>query len=172
MLKDSSFLEMLLWNFVIIGIWHLLCYIACIRLPESTFDASKNCYTAKPWEHGGQWYRDNLKINLWKDKLPQHIGKNDFSKRHLTSDSIDYLDHFIMETCRGEWVHMRNALCAIITLLVNPFLVGIITALFITIANIPFAVVQRYNRFRLQALRRRRQRSIRSHGMERKAVTA
>ncbi len=163
---------MLLWNLVVVGLWHLACYIACQKLPDSTFDASKSRYAAKGWERDGRWYRDALKINLWKDKLPQHIGRGDFSKRHLTDDSVDYLDRFILETCRGEWVHLKNVACAIIALIINPLLVGMVMTLFVAAANLPFAAVQRYNRFRLLALRRRRQREVRARGLERDTVTA
>ncbi len=172
MLKNSSFLDMLLWNFIIIGLWHLLTLFSCKKLPDSKFDASKERYAARTWEHGGRWYRDNLKIQLWKDRLPQYIGKDGFSKRHLTDVSVDYLDEFIMETCRGEWMHLKNCLCAVITLLINPLLVGVLVSFMIMLGNLPFALVQRYNRFRLQVLRKKRLRDLRAAGMEQNTVTA
>lgn len=172
MLKNSSFLDMLVWNLVVIGLWHITSFFACQKFPDSKFDAAKERYAAKPWEHGGRWYRDTLKIQDWKDKLPQHIGRDGFSKRHLTDDSVDYLDQFILETCRGEWMHMKNCICAVITLLINPLLVGILASFLIMLANLPFAMVQRYNRFRLQVLRKKRLRDSREVAMEQNAVTA
>ncbi len=171
MLKNLSFLNMLVWNLVLIGLWHLVVFLACTKLSSSRFDPGKGRYAAKPWEHGGRWYRDNLKIQLWKDRLPQHIGKDGFSKQHLTDLSVDYLDQFILETCRGEWMHMKNCVCAILVLLINPLLVGVIASFFILLGNLPFAVVQRYNRFRLQVLRKRRLREMRPAGVE-QTVTA
>lgn len=171
MLKNSSFLDMLIWNIVIVLIWHVVFFIACQKLPESTFSPQKERYAEKPWEHGGRWYREYLKIQLWKDKVPQHIGKEGFSKRHLTDVSIDYLDQFILETCRGEWLHCKNCICTVVVLLVNPFLVGAVISFLILLGNLPFAIIQRYNRFRLQILRKKRLRDLRD-GMERDAVTA
>lgn len=171
MLKNLSFLNMLVWNLVLIGLWHLVVFLACTKLSKSRFDPEKGRYAAKPWEHGGRWYRDNLKIQLWKDRLPQHIGKDGFSKQHLTDLSVDYLDQFILETCRGEWMHMKNCVCAIVVLLINPLLVGLIASSFVLLGNLPFAVVQRYNRFRLQVLRKRRLREMRPAGVE-QTVTA
>jgi glycosyl-4,4'-diaponeurosporenoate acyltransferase len=171
MLKNLSFLNMLVWNLVLIGLWHLVVFLACTKSPNSRFDPEKGRYAAKPWEHGGRWYRDNLKIQLWKDRLPQHIGKDGFSKQHLTDLSVDYLDEFILETCRGEWMHLKNCICAILVLLINPLLVGVIASFFILLGNLPFAVVQRYNRFRLQVLRKRRLREMRPAGVE-QTVTA
>lgn len=156
MLKNSSFLDMLMWNIILAGVWHVVTFLSCQKLPDSIFDASKNRYTAKQWERGGRWYRDNLKIQCWKDRVPQYIGKGGFSKRHFTDDSIEYLDQFIMETCRGEWMHFKNCLCVIVTIIIDPLLVGMLFSLLILIGNLPFAIIQRYNRFRLQTLRKRR----------------
>lgn len=171
MLKNSSFLDMLLWNLVIVGLWHAVFLIACQKLPDSKFSPDRERYAERPWEHGGRWYRENLKIQQWKDKVPQHVGKEGFSKRHLTDVSIDYLDEFILETCRGEWLHRKDCICALITLLINPFLVGVVMSFLILLGNLPFAMIQRYNRFRLQVLRKKRIRSLKN-GMERDAVTA
>ena len=171
MLKNSSFLDMLIWNIIIVGLWHVGFFIACQKLPDSKFSPDKERYAEKSWEHGGRWYREYLKIQLWKDRVPQHIGKEGFSKQHLTDVSIDYLDEFILETCRGEWLHWKDCICAIIALLINPLLVGIVASFLILLANLPFAMIQRYNRFRLQVLRKKRIRDLRN-GMERGTVTA
>ncbi len=144
----------------------------CVRMPKTAFDPAKGPYAPKEWERGGRWYRETLKIQAWKDRLPQHNGKNGFSKKHLNNISIEYLDEFIAETCRGEWMHMKGCLCAIITLIINPLLVGIVMSFLVMMANVPFAVVQRYNRFRLLVLRKRRLREIRSAQLEQNAVTA
>ena len=171
MLRNLSFLHMMIWNLVIVGLWHIAAFLICIKLPDSAFNPAKERYAPKEWEHGGRWYRDAVKIQEWKDRLPQHIGKKGFSKQHLTEVSVDYLDRFIVETCRGEWMHRKACACAIITLIINPLLVGLMVSFFIMIANVPFAAVQRYNRFRLQILRKRRLRTVHS-GLERNAVTA
>lgn len=172
MLKNLSFINMLFWNIALIGLWHLVVFLVCIKFPDSFFDPGKGRFAAKPWEHGGRWYRDNLKIQEWKDRLPQYIGHDGFSKAHLTDVSLDYLDRFIRETCRGEWMHFKNCICCVIVLLVNPLLVGIVASCFIVMGNLPFAIVQRYNRFRLQTLRKRRLRELRPAGVKQNTVTA
>jgi len=58
-------------------------------------------------------------------------------------------------------MHMNNCLCAVVVLIINPLLVGVIFSLFILLGNMPFAVIQRYNRFRLQVLRKKRLRDLR-----------
>lgn len=173
MLRDLSGLHMFLWNALIIAMWHVAVFLLCVKIHTSFFDATKHRYLPRQWEKGGRWYRDKLKIHLWKDKVPQHIGKDGFSKAHLTDVSIEYLDEFIMETCRGEWMHFTNCLCVVVMFLINSLWVGLLFTLLILLGNLPFAVIQRYNRFRLQILKKRRLRELRMAGvMATEAVTA
>ena len=172
MLRHASFFGLFFWNSFIIGIWTWVTFLLCERMPEAMLDPQRPIFVAHPWEHGGRWYRDSLKIQLWKDRLPQHIGKGGFSKKHMTSDSISYLDAFIRETCRGEWMHRKNLFSAVIMLIVDPPLVGLLGSLFVVLANLPFAIVQRYNRFRLQTLRKRRLRTAGAAALEQSTVTA
>lgn len=160
MIKFSSGLDMFLWNLFLVGLWHAIIFVATIKFPTSTFDVSKEMYSPKSWEHSGRFYKDKLKINIWKDRIPQFVGKDGFSKRHLTDVSIEYLDEFIMETCRGEWSHRKSCLSIIITMLINPLLIGLFFSFLIILANVPCLMIQRYNRFRLQTLRKRRLREI------------
>ncbi len=163
MLKGLSFLNMFVWNLIIIGLWHVVVFLACVKLPNSKFDPSKERFSPRTWEHGGRWYREKMKIQLWKDRVPQFIGKEGFSKEHLTDVSIEYIDEFILETCRGEWMHMKSCICVVITLLINPLLVGLVFSFLILLGNVPFAIIQRYNRFRLQVLRKKRLRDLRGN---------
>jgi glycosyl-4,4'-diaponeurosporenoate acyltransferase len=159
-------------NVLLFSLWSYLMFLACITVKKSTFNPERAMYLPKTWEQNGKWYSKNLKINEWKDRLPQHIGKDGFSKAHLTDLSLEYLDEFIMETCRGEWDHRMCCLYAVISLLINPFLFGLLFALIPLLINLPFIAIQRYNRFRLQTLRKRllreKARALRAHD----AVTA
>ena len=155
MLKGFSALQILLWNILLVLIWHTAMFIACVRLPSSFFDCKKSRFKAKEWERGGRWYRDNLKINVWKDRLPQHIKKDGFSKAHITNMSVEYLDEFIMETCRGEWFHLNNCLCGIFTMVLNPFGWNFGITFLVLLGNVPFGIIQRYNRFRLLVVRKK-----------------
>ena len=161
MLRGMSGLSIFLCNVMIVGAWHIVVFIACIKLPESTFDASKKRYLPKKWEHNGRWYKEKLKIQLWKDKVPQHIGKDGFSKAHITEVSLEYLDEFILETCRGEWMHFTDCICALVVFLINPLFPGVLFSFLILLGNVPFALIQRYNRFRLQTLKKKLLREMR-----------
>ncbi len=155
MFRDLEYERLIIINIILLALWTLVCFLACIIIKESYFNPDKPMYKMKKWEKSGKWYVKNLKIKAWKDILPQHIGRNGFSKEHFTDSSIDYIDKFIMETCRGEWDHSMNCLYAIIAILINPFWIGILFAFITLLINLPFIAIQRYNRFRLLTVRKR-----------------
>ncbi len=161
MLKNQPLLHVISWNVMIITLWHCVVFIICTRLPNSVLDASKPRYLAFRWERNGNWYRDKLHIQNWKDNVPQHIKKGGFSKKHLTQRSLDYLDQFILETCRGEWMHLSNCGCVVVVMFANPLTPGLIFSFLVLLGNLPFVCIQRYNRFRLQVLRKAVARELR-----------
>lgn len=155
-MREASIWELLIVNLILAVIWHLSMFVACISVKTTLFDPERKWYQAKPWEKNGRWYSKNLKINSWKDRLPQHTGKDGFTKKHMESDiTIEYLDRFIMETCRGEWDHCMCTLYLLVSLIINPFVFGLLFGLLVVLVNLPFIAIQRYNRFRLQTLRKR-----------------
>ncbi len=154
MLRNLSFDDTILINIILAAIWHFVTYVLCIYIDTGFFDASKKYYRSRKWENDGKIYNDVLKINRWKDLLPQYVGKDGFSKSHLTDVSVEYLDEFIMETCRGEWNHAMNCLFAVVLFAINSFPTAVILTLLLLVGNAPFVIIQRYNRFRLQKLRR------------------
>lgn len=153
MLRDSGFMYVFFINLLYILLWHLICFILCISIKTSFFDENKRFYKIFDFEKDGRIYTDKLKIKKWKDLLPQYIGKKGFSKRHITSVSEEYIDYFIMETCRGEWDHRMNCLYFIISFIINPFFVGLFFSFSVILINLPFIIIQRYNRCRLQKVR-------------------
>ena len=107
------------------------------------------------------FYRRIL-LPRWKDRLPQF--NSEFDKRHLAvSPTPAYLRKFLEVTCHAEMIHELIALLGFLSLFfcllceqpLNwlPLFWGI--ALFIGLCNLPFAAIQRYNRFRLVRLLRR-----------------
>lgn len=153
MLRNEPLLNALLINLLLGTIWHYATFFLCISIKIEHFDSKRARYQPRKWEKNGKWYADHLKINKWKDFLPQHIGKDGFSKDHLDDVSIEYLDEFILETCRGEWNHIANCYFAVVLFIINPFWTAFILTILLFLGNLPFAIIQRYNRFRLVKLK-------------------
>ena len=165
-MREASIWTILFVNVILAAVWHFMMFIACLKVKLSRFDPKLRFYQAKAWEKNGRWYSKYLKINAWKDHLPQHTGKDGFTKEHIT---LSYLDRFIMETCRGEWDHWMCSLYMIVSLIINPFWIGLLLGILVLVGNLPFIAIQRYNRFRLQTLRKRmlrEQERIASHSGE------
>lgn len=153
-------LDMFFWNIVIVSIYHFIIFLVCLRIPQSSFDENKSRYQMKKFEHNGKFYKQTLKINSWKEHVPQFTGKDGFSKEHMADNiSVEYLNAFIAETCRAEWIHEAQSLAVIFTIIANPPAFSWFFTLFVLFINIPCTAIQRYNRFRLQALRKRLMRS-------------
>lgn len=153
MLRNMPIMEVLLINLLLGTVWHFATFFICISVTPKMFDANKKMYHPCKWEKNGKFYSDHLKINKWKDFLPQHVGKDGFSKDHIDDLSIEYLDEFIMETCRGEWNHTMNCAFAVVLFVIDDFWIALLLCVCLWAGNMPFAVIQRYNRFRLQKVK-------------------
>lgn len=158
LLRDANGFVIFAVNFVLCVIWHFIVLFACIHINAKAFDSNRLLYREHKWERNGKWYVKYLKINEWKDILPQRIGSDGFSKAHFTGKSKEYMDRFILETCRGEWNHTFNCAYALIAVAISPPLYGIIFGFLTVLVNLPFIAIQRYNRIRLLKIRTKLQR--------------
>jgi len=155
LLKNLSPISILLINILICAIWHLIIFILCITINKSVFNYKKTSYKIRSWEKNGKIYEKTFKIKKWKDLIPQHIGKNGFSKRHFESLSPDYINKFIFETCRAEWNHKYNCIYSLIAIIINPLLYGLFFSILTFIFNLACVLIQRYNRIRLLKIKAR-----------------
>ncbi len=162
MLKTLTFKQLIIINFMLCSLWHVLCFLACIFIKESRFSPDRLRYKIQKWEKGGKWYVKYLRIKDWKDLLPQYIMQKGFSKQHFTNLKIEYIDRFLMETCRAEWDHSMNCMYAVISIIINPLGIGLLFAFLSIFVNLPFIAIQRYNRTRLLTVKKKVQRSRRN----------
>ncbi len=153
MLREQHILCILSVNLLLCAVWHIIVFFLCIKLSTGFFSPERRLYKPHKWERNGRFYSAFLKINRWKDRLPQHTGKNGFSKEHLDSVSLEYIDRFIIETCRGEWNHTMNCMLIIFLFALNDIPVAAVLSLLVAAVNLPFIFIQRYNRLRLQRVR-------------------
>ncbi|MDD5952409.1 MAG: hypothetical protein PUC32_01960 [Oscillospiraceae bacterium] len=152
----SDFLWMMLWNVLVIALLHAILLYCCVKLSPEAMNYERPRFAPKKWENNGKFYRDKLKINAWKDYMPQYVGKDGFSKESLEKDvTLPYLEEFLTETCRGEWYHATCLWGLPFLLFANPPLYGISFSLILTVIHGACVVIQRYNRFRLLILRKK-----------------
>ncbi len=123
--------------------------------PEKLYRSDSILFTLHRWESKGTVYRRYLKIHRWKDRLPEageFFSLHPFNKAHLVRFDKEYLSRFILETCRAELAHLLPFLFYPLCLPWNPWPANLIMFIYAILANVPFIIIQRYNRARLLSL--------------------
>jgi glycosyl-4,4'-diaponeurosporenoate acyltransferase len=107
-------------------------------------------FRERSFERGGCVYRDTLRINRWKDRVPEAGGlfPGGLSKRTLPSAADGGLPRFAAETRRAELGHWLAAAGGPFFALWNPLPIAAVMALYGLTVNLPFIAIQRYNRIR------------------------
>ena len=128
-------------------------------LPRRWFSPHRFPFASWRWERGGRIY-DCLHIRQWKDRVPDmsRICKRMVPKRFADFPTAEAVDRLILETCVAEAVHGALCLLAPVILLFWKNGVGVALTLLVVLCNLPFIMIQRYNRPSLLALRRRLER--------------
>ncbi len=150
------------------GFLYAVLYIAALgilshflgqALPRARFDAERFPYRAAQWEKGGRLY-EKLGIKRWKDRLPDMSRiMPDMVKKKMSAAREQGMDMLIKETCVAECVHW-----ALIVLSLGIFLLWrspwaiVFWLVYNIFGNLPFIIIQRYNRPRLVMLEQRRKR--------------
>ncbi|WP_225228784.1 hypothetical protein [Bacillus sp. PS06] len=100
-----------------------------------------------------------ISLNKWKDKLPEWGKVWNFEKKHLKQEhSLEYVNRFILETYRAEIGHIGMGVFGFACILVNPrdyAQMALICSLVNVVVQIPFCLIQRFNRPRLIRLKER-----------------
>ena len=115
-------------------------------------------YRERAWEKGGSFYQKKFRIKKWKDRLPELADfiKTIFPKRHIRDYGEATLDTYMVECCRAELTHWLIILSTLFFPIFTPPLIALFIFLLSCILNLPFIMIQRYNRPRLRMLMKRK----------------
>lgn len=121
------------------------------KLPEHFYSYKKKIYQVRKWENNGKFYERVFLVKKWKDKLPEFSDfiRTLFSKRHIQSTNNNYLKMFLAESCKAEFTHWA-IICSSFLFIFWTDLLG--TAKIVVVAvflNLPYIIIQRYNRPRI-----------------------
>ena len=125
-------------------------------LPGSWFQAQKLPYRSLPFEKEGKFY-ERFGIRKWQNRVPDmsKLFPKLMQPKQVTRDFASELPLMIRETCIAEFIHSLLCLLALPCLLIWPGWGGSIFLLLYILGNLPFIMIQRYNRPRLQHLQAR-----------------
>jgi glycosyl-4,4'-diaponeurosporenoate acyltransferase len=142
------------------GVFHAATGYAAHRLDDDRLSRDGWLLRPRRFEAGGRWYRRRLRIHRWKDRVPDagDLFRGGVSKRHLPAYDVAGLQLFVRETRRAELAHWWAMSCGPVFVLWNPPLAAGLLVGYGVLANLPFILIQRYNRFRVQSLLERRSR--------------
>ena len=109
------------------------------------------------WEHGGKIY-EKLDIKGWQARIPDvsKVLRKGMPSKSLKGGSYtsDSLHIMIRETCVAESVHDILSICGLHLMGLWDGIGGVIIFLvYVLLGNLPFILVQRYNRPRLKKMR-------------------
>ncbi len=150
----------LLYAVIYIAVLGILSHFVGQALPRARFSAESFPYRTADWENGGRVY-EKLGIKHWKDALPDMSRiMPDMVKKKMTGQNREQgMDVLIAETCVAECVHYW---LIVLSLGIFLFWRGVWALVFWLVynilGNVPFILIQRYNRPRLVLLEQRRKR--------------
>lgn len=120
-------------------------------LPRDWFRADAFPFRCFSWEDGGRIYQ-KLHIRAWKDKLPDmsKVVKKMYRKEVDPRPNARNLERLIEETCVAEAVHTVLILLSLYVVRIWKGTAGWIIWGLCLLGNLPFIIIQRYNRPRFQ----------------------
>ena len=123
--------------------------ISGIYWPRNLFDYTSALYRQRNWEKSNKVY-GFLKVSKWKGRVPDMskiVGK--MPDKRISCLNVDTLNMMIKETCVAEFAHILLIIFAIPMNFMWDGIYGFVCFLMYSIGNIPFIIIQRYNRPRL-----------------------
>lgn len=145
---------MILVNAVAWLVIHLIVSVIVSQFPSSVVMSFSKLYQLRGWERNGAIYQ-RMKIKQWKYRLPEakkwvNHGKGKTGIRLRNEADFNKL---ILATNRSELSHWLQILPAPLFFLFNTPLAGWIIIVYAISFNLPFIMIQRYNRGRVEKIR-------------------
>lgn len=100
-----------------------------------------------------------LRVKDWQNKVPDmsRVFTKLMPAKKLNADTLADIPRMLEETCVAEFIHVVLSVLGLACLWLWPGFGGaVVTLVYILLGNVPFIIIQRYNRPRLQRLLARR----------------
>lgn len=147
----SLIIWLILINIIAWGFIHYFISYLCFKIPLSYFEKDNKVFKTRKWEQSGQIWQKIFKVKKWKSRIIEgsSIAKESYDKSHLHGTKRSDLSTFAAETRRAELTHWMLILPAPLFFLWNPIWAGWVMIIYALIVNLPFIIIQRYNRGRI-----------------------
>ena len=136
--------------------------VGLLKVSNSTFKNHpflKKMFISYEWENEGEFWERKTGVKEWKDRLPDgaSLFGLGYKKKHLAAKSQVNYPKFILETKRAELTHWMILIPVPLFFLWNPLWAAWLNVLYAVIINVPFIIIQRYNRPRLERIQKIRE---------------
>lgn len=128
----------------------ILTLFAGIPIPRKIVNYDAFPFKPYAFEKNGKIY-EKIGVHKWKDGLPDasKVVKSMTRKKVTMKMDVSGMDRLIRETCIAEIVHWLLILLTPVYSLFVPVGYGVVFSAVYALMNLPFIIVQRYNRPRL-----------------------
>jgi len=122
-------------------------------LPRKWFRHDGPFFRSFPWEKNGAVY-NKVQVKKWKDRVldMSKILPGAFKKKMSSFHDAAFSLRLLQETCVAETVHWLLILFSPVFVIFMKPGYGAVFCLLYILGNLPFIVIQRYNRPRLAAI--------------------
>lgn len=146
------FMNALLW-----GMLHLLVSFFMFKVKDKHYKDTPLDLRSYPFENEGMFWEKLTRVKRWKDQLPEGstFFKSSYDKSMLQDHTRKTIDKFYIETNRAELTHWITMLLTPIVLIFNPRWTYGIHIMYAILSNLPFIIIQRYNRPRFKKILKR-----------------
>lgn len=151
----TSFLKCAIY-YVVTGI---IGFILGRLLPKSWFHPQSFWFRSRSFEQNGAFY-ERFGIRHWQKRVPDmsKILPWAMPEKKLTANFKTQLPRMLEETCVAEFIHGLLCITGLYSLKLWPGLGGLLLyVLYAVLFNLPFILIQRYNRPRLLRLQQKLQ---------------
>jgi glycosyl-4,4'-diaponeurosporenoate acyltransferase len=124
------------------------------KFPDKVYSYKRWIFKERKWEENGQVYHRILKVNYWKNRLPE-LGdflKGVFPKKQIKEYSQKYLQIYLIESCKAELTHWGIILSSCLFLFWCDLKTSAIIVIIAVVLNLPYVAILRYNRPRIVKL--------------------
>lgn len=137
----------LLSSIVYVAIIGILAHYIGESLPRRWFSEKRFPYVIFVWEKNGKLY-EKIGIKRWKTKLPDmsRVMRDMLPKKVTPENTSESVTALIKETCVAECVHYWLCVFSLGIYFIWKNETGAILMAVFIVCNIPFILIQRYNR--------------------------
>lgn len=132
---------------VYLAILGLVSQAVGMSLPRKAFNPKRVPYRSYAWEKDGRIY-EKIKIKKWKTKVPDvsRVVRSMLPKKIDSRPKSAQAEQMAKETCVAESVHVFLSVLGFGCIFVWRGVGGITVSVLYALGNVPFILIQRYNR--------------------------